>query len=114
MKHKAWFRLIVKLLGMVFALIGLGVFGLGSVELVLTLLRSETISWYRIDGLLYGMPFILIGLYLVFGGRWIADRAFPSGPNCCPGCGYQVRGNVSGVCSECGMVLPAEFKGEKA
>ncbi|MHC4094086.1 MAG: hypothetical protein ACYSVY_28060 [Planctomycetota bacterium] len=32
---------------------------------------------------------------------WYRDRRPPKG--CCQGCGYNLRGNVSGVCPECGV-----------
>lgn len=31
-------------------------------------------------------------------------------PHCCVNCGYDLTGNVSGVCSECGKAVPAESK----
>ncbi|MHC4066865.1 MAG: hypothetical protein ACYSUI_20505 [Planctomycetota bacterium] len=55
--------------------------------------RSESI---------YKCPF---GLLLVVAAiptaiLWRRDRRPPKG--CCQGCGYNLRGNVSGVCPECG------------
>ena len=42
----------------------------------------------------------LIPLLLVTYILWRRDRRYPEGH--CQGCGYDLTGNVSGVCSECG------------
>jgi hypothetical protein len=34
---------------------------------------------------------------------WIWHRPFP--PHCCQRCGYNLTGNVSGVCPECGLTV---------
>lgn len=49
---------------------------------------------------IYIAPLTAIGYFF---GRYV--RRMPE-PGMCPGCGYDLRGNVSGVCSECGYQLP--------
>ena len=44
------------------------------------------------------MPFVLLALPTAF--LWHRDRRPPKGH--CQGCGYDLTGNVSGICSECG------------
>ena len=40
----------------------------------------------------------------------LLNRLFRSmRPHCCLNCGYDLTGNVSGVCSECGKAVPAEW-----
>jgi len=110
MRHKALFKFVVKVCGLVMALIGLSIFSVQAIDLLSDLMRRETYGYYQIRSLFYCVPYIGVGTYLCFWGNWIADKAFPAGPKCCPACGYQARGNISGVCSECGSVLPPEFK----
>lgn len=53
-------------------------------------------TWYiRIP---FWLPFILVGLPTAF--LWWRDRPFPKG--CCQSCGYNLTGNASGICPECG------------
>ncbi len=47
------------------------------------------------------MIFVAIGLPTVF--LWWLDRRSP--PGHCPRCGYNLTGNVSGRCPECGVVV---------
>jgi len=39
---------------------------------------------------------------------WL-DRRRP-GPGCCPHCGYDLTGNQSGICSECGEPAPRDSR----
>ena len=45
---------------------------------------------------------IAVGFYLFFGGKWITNLAIPSNRPYCHECGYELTGNVTGVCPECG------------
>ncbi len=45
-----------------------------------------------------GLPFLLV--------RW--NRISPYGQRECTICGYDLRGNQSGICPECGTVIPGE------
>jgi hypothetical protein len=45
---------------------------------------------------------IAVGLYLFFRAEWIVNLAIPSNRPYCHECGYELTGNVSGVCPECG------------
>ena len=51
------------------------------------------------------VPFwcILIPLAVPTAGLWYLDRKPP--PGCCPNCGYDLTGNVSGICPECGVPI---------
>ncbi|MCC6358656.1 MAG: hypothetical protein IT450_07930 [Phycisphaerales bacterium] len=47
---------------------------------------------------------------------WWLDRRRPR-PGCCSACGYDLTGNVSGTCPECGRAItskPAPAKGDIA
>lgn len=53
--------------------------------------------------------FFILMLSLSLGAAavlWIIERICRkrlSKPGCCPSCGYNLTGNISGVCPECGM-----------
>jgi hypothetical protein len=40
------------------------------------------------------------------------DRNERPAEGCCRSCGYDLRGNVSGICPECGTPIPPEVKEE--
>ncbi len=46
------------------------------------------------------------GLFLLAHRRWMKSRR-PPGPHC-KSCGYNLTGNVSGVCPECGTAMAAQ------
>ena len=50
----------------------------------------------------------LIGLAAVTAFLWYRDRLIP--PGCCKECGYDLTGNVSGICPECGTAIAQESK----
>ena len=110
MKHKTWFRLMMKAVGV--ALVGFALPGVASwiakiIRLwdgnpgagLLSLFASN--PWY-IGTLLQ----FALGLYLFFGGKWIVNLAIPSNRPYCPNCGYDVGKAKGGTCPECGVPLP--------
>lgn len=65
--------------------------------------------WSAGPGLIYiplWMPFVLVGVPT--GLLWWRDLRVP--PGHCPNCGYDLTGNVSGVCPECGTPVKREGK----
>jgi hypothetical protein len=49
---------------------------------------------------------VLIGLYLLLGGKWLADTIIPSNHEYCFECGYDLTGSrQSDRCPECGVIL---------
>ena len=49
---------------------------------------------------------LLVLLVLTVGAWWLDRRRIP--PGHCPKCGYNLTGNVSGRCSECGTAMGQE------
>jgi hypothetical protein len=115
MKHKTWFRLVLKAVGVL--LVGLSLPAvLTGVIGVLELIR-EMLGVAPGDGALerlrYDWPWALgscaqaaMGFYLVFGGTWLVDRCIPSNRPYCPECGYDTSGAAGSICPECGVQLP--------
>jgi hypothetical protein len=69
--------------------------------------------WPPMAGSEHGYAYLILPLWLplaLSGGATILlmfFRRFPAGPGHCPACGYNLTGNVSGVCPECGRAAPA-------
>jgi len=55
-------------------------------------------SWWKHLWVIF--PIVGVGTAGLFVYLWRADRPYP--PGHCSKCGYNLEGNVSGVCSECG------------
>lgn len=106
MKHKTWFRLVIKAIG---------------VYMIVTTIPTifSQVSWYVIyyatldaqapdqwpwmlhNFLHWGFQ-LALGLYLLFGGKWIVNKVIPSNRPYCPECGYELSKASGGNCPECG------------
>ena len=109
MKYKTLFRLILKAIGVWLGITGLVHSVEGLCYALIWFLDSgsfgtsiKSASIYLAGGLLE----FVAGLYLFFGGKWIVNRAIPGNRPYCPECGYDLTGNQSGHCTECGTSLP--------
>ena len=52
-------------------------------------------------------------MYLFFRGGWISDLAFPGDRPYCQECGYDLTGNASGRCPECGTDWSKDYTEER-
>jgi len=53
------------------------------------------------------LPFWLLFFFFAMPTAWLFHRdRWRVRPSCCPRCGYDLTGNTSGVCSECGAPPP--------
>ncbi len=121
MKHKTWFRLVLKA-------IGIFLLATGAVELadavsralgqsyILGIMRGGTIYDFQqilslalYSGLIGGIGRLVIGAYLLFGGAKLVNLCIPSNRPYCPHCGYDVRGVGDDICPECGVRLPPDL-----
>jgi hypothetical protein len=121
MKHKTWFRLALKAIGVL--LIGWNI--PATVQTLIQLIQygnlfsfitpysmstpptqtTAEVVWSIVLG---SSPYLLqmvFGLYLFFGGKWIVNRAIPSSRPYCPGCGYELSNSTTAICPECGERL---------
>lgn len=110
MKHRAWFLLLLKGIGVflvAFSLPDLWYIGRGLVDAGLN--GPDAALTLLSNGGLILQP--AIGLYLIFGGKRLAEIAirdaviFADMPGC-PHCGYDTTGATADRCPECGHDLP--------
>ncbi len=125
MKHKTWFRLVLKAIGIFLLATGVveladsfsrsvgmaffsGSFGYGGSRFPFDLQQVLATALY--SGVVGGLARLAIGAYLLFGGAKLVNLCIPSNRPYCPHCGYDLRG-VGGddVCPECGVRLPANL-----
>lgn len=121
MKHKTWFRLALKLIGVL--LIGLSIPDAWSV--IYYTIRTSVEQggfgnmtpgfsplfdmWIPVIGVLLQLVF---GLYLFFAGQRIVDIVIPSNRPYCPNCGYDLSKSGGEHCTECGVRLPDDVRTE--
>jgi hypothetical protein len=107
MKHKTFFRLMLKLLGVWIFATGTASFCIQCSYLIINWEEHTRVSspnWGL--GVLGPLIQLAIGAYLFFGGNWIADKAIPSNRPYCHECGYELTNNTSERCPECGTPTP--------
>lgn len=120
MKHRNWFTLIVRLVGILF--IGLSItnllntafsFFISIVFLDISIPTNEIVrSVMTIVGYLAQLSF---GLYLLFGGERLIDWCLRSAERMpssavCIHCGYDLSMSKGKTCSECGKDQPSKDK----
>ena len=118
MKHKTWFRLVMKAIGVLLICLSLPDLMRAGVQLASTLLSDPGSGpwppggwWWWLGAWGVGPALQLaLGLYLVLGGKWIVDTVIPSNRPYCPECGYDVSKATASDCPECGSQLPAELR----
>ncbi len=125
MKHKTWFRLVLKAIGILLIGQWLNEFA-NSIWWLLDVVISggdlyrgyannpyytaPTTDYREAVRLTFEfigpiLPFVF-GLYLLFGGKWLVDKIIPSNRPYCPNCGYPLTDTASEQCPECGIALP--------
>ena len=111
MKHKTWFRLVIRAIGVL--MIGLSLPPLCQLIGYIIYLfvdssgMPSSYTWIQTAYYGGGITQALLGVYLVYGGKWIVNKCIPSNREYCPECGYDLsHGANSANCPECGVTLP--------
>jgi hypothetical protein len=122
MKHKTWFRLVIKAIGVL--LVGLSVPNLISsiVAIIDAVIGAQSWTFYTpysttgvspgdlvMGAVLQILPAsaqTCFGLYLLLGGKWLVNKCIPSNRPYCPECGYDLSNASGDKCPECGIALP--------
>ena len=110
MKHKTWFRLVVKGIGIYIFCEGV-IHGFGFVFTVLidsVIAPGNHIRFFSTSYASNSLGRMIIGAYLFFAGEWIINLAIPSNRAYCPNCGYDLSKRVGAHCPECGVALASE------
>lgn len=110
MKHKTWFRLVLKAIGILLIALALPdlIYHLAGILRTYRLQgtwsgwpqlsMTETILWVCVSPVIQ----IGIGAYLLSGASLLADWIIPSNRPYCPDCGYDLSQSTSTTCAECG------------
>ena len=115
MKHKTWFRLIIRAIG-VWVLATAIPSAASSISRYVTMFFDSSVgttnpylwqsSYYLPELIRVGLQ-LGLGFYLLFGGDWIINKCIPSNRPYCPDCGYDLSHNSQAAnCPECGVTLP--------
>jgi len=115
MKHKTWFRLVVKAIGILLFCLGLAEF-CGLALLLAGAVFTDSVQSVGLRDLLYQFGYgfgrsvggMVIGAFLLSSADVITDRVIPSNRPYCPACGYEIAGVTASDCPECGVTLPRE------
>ncbi len=122
MKHKTWFRLVLKA-------IGIFLLATGAIDVIDSVSRGigqlaafgsrmgggtiydlqQLLSIALYSGVIGGIGRVVIGAYLLFGGAKLVNLCIPSNRPYCPHCGYDLRAVSDELCPECGVRLPADL-----
>lgn len=115
MKHKTWFRLVLKAIGVLLfgsSLVGVAhaIIALIDVVILQANRRSSFVLFYSMLQMIAALAPALLGLYLFFGGEWIVNKAIPSNRPYCPECGYDLSRSSGPRCPECGTAVTHDRK----
>ena len=80
----------------------MGVFVLGWVQEVIDEHLPRVASELTFVLLIYAVALVVVVLVGLFAAVLVASWGYSPSPNLCRWCGYNLTGNVSGRCPECG------------
>lgn len=116
MKHKTWFRLVIKAIGVymivtaipiIFSQVSHYVMYYATVDSSFGTpgyVAYEQWPWILQNFIQWGLQ-LALGLYLLLGGNWIVNKVIPSNRPYCPECGYDLSRARGANCPECGVAV---------
>lgn len=125
MKHKTWFRLVLKAIGVMLVAFAIPGIVSGLIMIIDASIRGEQwtlaspysnvisggyMSRVLLVAAVQSVPALTqlaIGLYLFFDGAWIINKAIPSNRPYCHDCGYDLSQSHNTRCPECGAATEA-------
>lgn len=121
MKHRTWFRHVLKAIGVL-------LIGFSAPDLIYSICNYSAWEYYR-SGWAQGatpmpnwMSFalqiigpavqLIFGIFLITGSQWLTGKLLPVGENYCDQCSYDLSGISAARCPECGVKLNDTDGGE--
>jgi len=120
MKHKTWFRLVIKAIGVLLSALAMPSFVRETIMILDAAfggaLSGGALPYSMVPGhlllswslqILPTLTQLGVGIYLVVGGAWIVNKCIPSNRPYCPECGYDLSHHAASAsnCPECGVAL---------
>ena len=108
MGHKTLFRVLLKTIGVYLLVTGLPQFAHVAVMFLGQLIEAginvspSGVMRYLWSMSMQGVVTVVLGLYFFFGGKRVADLAFPGNHTYCGVCGSDLTHIIESHCPECG------------
>ena len=105
MKHKSLFNNLCKLLGLYFGVAGSVALldAAFNIAMYWNLRARPFGSWWSLTSMAGPLIELTAGSFLCFKSRTVADMLVRSNRPSCAECGYDLTGNESHICTECGL-----------
>ena len=111
MKHKTWFRLVIKAIGVLLIGVSLPEAYTSLLQIGYAVTEQGAImtapypTWWTICAPLAPFVQFAFGVYLLCGAPWLVNKVIPSNRPYCPECGYDLTRFSGDRCPECGVAV---------
>lgn len=107
MNDYTWFRLCVRLLGLIFLVVWLPELLQIIIQTLYVLFNTnslESFAVYAVGTVISRIALVVLAVYLLLGGNGFVRWCLRDIRDICGGCGYTLKDLMSNVCPECGTV----------